>query len=137
MVARDEADMSSLIHQEVVFKASPNRVYEALLDERQFSKLTGAAAEISREAGGSFSCFGGYISGRNIELIPNKRIVQAWRPKDWEEGVYSIVKFELKGQGSETKLVMDHSGFPEERREHLDSGWSRNYWQPLRDHLAY
>jgi len=128
--------MSSPIHQEVVLKASSNRVYEALLDAQQFGEFTGLAAEIGHEAGGSFSCFGGYISGRNIELIPNKRIVQAWRSKDWEDGVYSIVRFELEGRGSETRLVMDHSGFPEGQKEHLESGWPKNYWEPLRKHLA-
>lgn len=128
--------MYSPIHQEVVFKASPNRIYEALLSTQQFSEFTGGTAEISREVGGSISCFGGYVSGRNIELVPNKRIVQAWRSKDWEDGVYSIVKFELKRQGSETRVALDHSGFPEDQREHLDSGWPRNYWEPLQRYLA-
>jgi len=124
------------IHQEVVFKASPKRIYEALTDAKQFSKLTGGApAEISRESGGSFSCFGGMIVGRNVELLPNQRIVQAWRAKNWDDGVYSIVKFELKGQGSETRLVFDHSGFPEDQREHLAAGWETNYWGLLRKYL--
>src|SRR5713226_4862643 len=125
------------IHQEVVFKASPKRIYEALTDAKQFSKLTGGApAEISRESGGSFSCFGGMIVGRNVELLPNQRIVQAWRAKNWDDGVYSIVKFELKGQGSETRLVFDHSGFPEDQREHLEGGWQKMYWEPLKKYLT-
>lgn len=76
------------IHQEVVFKAARKRVYEAVTDEKKFSRVTdfimkGASTEISREVGGTFSIFGGVISGRNIELIPDERIVQAWREKDW------------------------------------------------------
>src|SRR5262245_23939985 len=98
--------MSHPIHQEVVFNASPALVYQALTDTKQFSKITGGApTEISTEVGGAFSCFGGMIVGRNIELVPHQRIVQAWRVKNWEPGVYSIAKFELKAQGSETKLV--------------------------------
>jgi activator of HSP90 ATPase len=53
------------------------------------------------------------IQGRNIELLPNRRIIQAWRAKTWADGVYSIVRFELKEQGAETKLVFEHCGFPE------------------------
>lgn len=129
--------MSTPIHQEVVFKASPKRIYEALIDARQFSAFTGGApAEISREVGGSFSCFGGMIVGRHVELVPNQRIVQAWRAKNWDAGVYSIVKFELRGQGSETRLIFDHSGFPEDEREHLEGGWTANYWELLRKYLA-
>ena len=79
------------IHQEPVFKASRKRVYEALTDAKQFDKviqLSGVMqtmhlgdkpAEISREAGGAFTLFGGYITGRHVELVPNERIVQAWR----------------------------------------------------------
>jgi activator of HSP90 ATPase len=134
--------MSGPIHQEIVFKASVKRIYDALLDSRQFSEFTGGAlAEISREAGGAFSCFGGVITGRNIELRLNSRIVQAWRVGNWPEGVYSIVRFELQEQGSETRLVMDHAGFPEELRAHLngehpDGGWHRQYWEPLKKYLA-
>ena len=87
--------MSNTIRQEIEFKTNPQRVYDALLDAKQFSAFTGAPAEIDRRVGGAFSCFGGIITGRNIELVPNKPIVQAWRVKIWPEGLYSIVGFEL------------------------------------------
>ncbi|WP_261305508.1 SRPBCC family protein [Paenibacillus andongensis] len=128
---------SSAIHQEVVFAASPNRIYEALTDAAQFSKVSGGApTEITPEAGGSFSCFGGMIVGKNIELEPNKRIVQAWRVANWEEGVYSLVKFELEEQGEGTRLVFSHTGFPEGQEAHLAPGWHTNYWEPLKKYLA-
>src|SRR6266849_5209359 len=129
--------MSRSIHQEVDFPANPQRIFEALLDAKQFSSFSGGAiSAIDRVAGGAFSCFGGNIVGRNIELVPNQRVVQAWRVAMWPEGVYSIVKFELKKQGSGTTVILDHAGFPEEHREHLDSGWSRMYWEPLQKYLS-
>jgi activator of HSP90 ATPase len=129
--------MSTAIHQEINFKVSPDCVYEALTNSAQFSKATGGApTEISSEAGGSFSCFGGMIVGRNIELVPYERIVQAWRAGNWDEGVYSIVKFEFKGQGEDTQLVFDHIGFPEGQEEHLGNGWYENYWKPLEKYFA-
>ena len=137
------------IHQEVVFKASRKRVYEALTDTKQFEKVTqlGAAmqsgmslgtkpTEISREVGGAFSIFRGHILGRHIELMPNERIVQAWRVADWNPGVYSIAKFELVEQGSGTKIVFDHTGFPKGQGKHLAAGWTGNYWEPLEKFLA-
>lgn len=126
---------SITIHQEVDFKASPQRIYEALLDTKQFSAFAGMPAEINREVGGAFSLFGGHIIGRNVELIPNKRIVQAWRVVDWPEGVYSIARFELKAQGSGTHLVFDHTGFPEDLRDHLAEGWADHYWARLKKYL--
>jgi activator of HSP90 ATPase len=133
--------MSEAIHQEIEFGTNPRRVYEALLDAQQFSAFTGAPAQISQEAGGAFSCFGGMITGRNIELIPNERIVQAWRVKVWPAGVYSIVSFELQPKGSGTRLTMTHDAFPDGMRAHLngemaDGGWHRQYWKPLQKYLG-
>jgi activator of HSP90 ATPase len=123
------------LHQEVEIGASKQRVYDALLDFNQFAAFTGAPAEINREAGGTFSMFGGRIVGRNIELIPNRRIVQAWRPASWEPGVYSVVKFEFKDHGSGTTVILDHTGFPEGSFRHLNSGWYLRYWEPLKKFL--
>ena len=129
--------MSKPIHQEVVFKASPRRIYEVLTDSGKFSQMSGGApTEISPDVGGAFSNFGGMIVGRHIELVPGQRVVQAWRAKTWEAGVYSLARFELKAQGDETKIVFDHSSFPEGQGEHLAAGWEANYWEPLRKFLA-
>lgn len=137
------------IHQEPVFKASRKRVYEALTDAKQFSKVvmlsaamkTGMApgmkpTEVSNEAGGAFTAFGGYVTGRQIELVPNERIVQVWRAGSWDPGAYSIAKFELVEQGSGSKIVFDHTGFPKGTAEHLAAGWKMNYWEPLEKFLA-
>jgi uncharacterized protein YndB with AHSA1/START domain len=129
------------IHQEVVFKASRKRVYEVLTQPKQFTQVTdfimkGASAEISPDVGGSFSIFGGVILGRHIELVPYERIVQAWREKDWDPGVYSIVRFQLNEQGTETKLVFDHMGFPDGAASHLAPGWWSHYWEPLQKYLG-
>ena len=137
------------IHMKPVFKASRKRVYETLTDAKQFGKVVqlsaamkggmppGAGpAEISREAGGAFSLFGGYITGRQIELVPNERIVQAWRAGGWDPGQYSIARFELVEQGSGTKIVFDHTGFPKGQGKHLAAGWTGNYWEPLEKFLA-
>jgi len=132
------------IHQEVHLNASPQRVYHALTDAGQFQKLTmlsaavtsgmvkpAPMAQISRDAGGTFSLFGGVISGLIIELVPNERIVQAWRAADWAPGIYSIARFELHADGTGTRLVFDHTGFPAGAAEHLAAGWKGNYWEPL------
>jgi activator of HSP90 ATPase len=128
--------MTEAIEQEVVFRASPQRVYDVLLDSKQFGEFTGGApAEISRDPGGALSCFGGMITGRNVELVPNQRIVQAWRAGNWPEGTYSIVRFELKAQGLDAKLTLHHTGFPDGSGEHLESGWHKMYWEPLKKYL--
>ena len=125
------------IHQEEEFKADPHRIYEALLDSKQFTAFSGGRrAEIDRNVGGTFSIFAGHIVGRNLELLPDRRIVQAWRVVPWPEGIYSIARFELKEKGPGTRVIFDHTGFPSELAEHLESGWNENYWKALQKYLG-
>jgi activator of HSP90 ATPase len=119
------------IHYDLDFKASPERFYQAILDEKRFTAFSGMPASIDATQGGAISMFGGMIVGRNVELIPNQRIVQAWRPTHWDAGVYSIIHFELKPGGAGTSLSFDHTGFPSGVHDSLDWGWKNHYWEPL------
>jgi activator of HSP90 ATPase len=125
--------MSNTIHHSISLAASPDRVYGTLTDSAQFTSMSGGApATLGTREGDEFSCFGGMILGRQIELIPGERIVQAWRVKGWPAGLYSIARFELVRDGGGTRVEFDHTGFPEDQQPHLDAGWHKNYWEPLR-----
>jgi activator of HSP90 ATPase len=113
----------------------PNSYMKRYLDSKQFTEFSGRPAEINREVGGAFSLFKGHIVGRNVELVPNERIVQAWRVVTWPEDAYSTVRFDLKSQGSGTHLVFDHMGFPEGLHDHLAAGWEENYWSLLKKYF--
>ncbi len=112
--------MSQSIHQEIVLAASPARVYAALTDAAEFARATGAPAEIGASEGSAFSNFGGMIHGRSVELVPSTRVVQAWRVKAWEAGLYSTVRFELGRRGRRhaqrqprpRRLPREHAGAP-------------------------
>jgi activator of HSP90 ATPase len=93
--------------------------------------MNAAPARIGRAEGESFTLFGGHIVGRHVELVPSRRIVQAWRVVDWDAGVYSIARFDLIDRDRETTIVFDHIGFPNGKAEHLAEGWRLNYWEPL------
>jgi Activator of Hsp90 ATPase homolog 1-like protein len=92
--------------------------------------------QITPEVGAEFVLFGGHVSGRNIEMVPEARIVQAWREANWSPGVYSIVRIELVDQGDQTLLVFDQSGFPTGGGARLAVGWFQNYWEPLKKFLG-
>jgi activator of HSP90 ATPase len=125
------------IHQEVEIKGTPQAVYEILTDGEKFSKMTGGrSAKISQEEGGAVSLFGGDIQARNVELVPGKRVVQAWRSGAWPAGLYSIVRFELKKATGGTKLTFDQSGYPDEAHDMLSGGWAKMYWEPMNKMLG-
>jgi activator of HSP90 ATPase len=134
--AAQPAASGTSLHQEVDFQATPVRLYEILLDAKQFAAFTKDTAELQPRAGEPFKLFGGRITGRNVDLAPNRRIVQAWRSESWPAGVYSIVRFELAAGGSGARIVFDHTGFPEGEKESLEAGWPRMYWNPLKKYLS-
>ena len=147
--AEDVSRDAESLHQELVFKANRKRIYEIFTSTATFDKMThdiqakegGAASashptEISHDVGGTFSLFGGRIVGRHLELVPDERIVQAWRVAYWKPGVFSIVRFDFTEQGAETKLLFAHTGFPQGDAENLLNGWKIHYWQPLEKFIA-
>jgi activator of HSP90 ATPase len=135
------------IRQEIHFDAGRKRVFDALTVSEQFdavTRLSDAAAlaaagsqptAISSDAGGHFTLFGGYITGRHLELLAEERLVQAWRAASWKPGEYSVARFTLADHGAGTKLILDHRGFPDGQGAHLARGWHLNYWKPLAMYL--
>ena len=140
---------AAAIRQQIVFEAEPRRVYEALTNEKRFDAVTrlsdgatlleAAGAKptmIDGEVGGTFTLFGGYITGLNLYMVPNERLVQAWRAGSWKSGQYSIADFSLVADGARTRLAFEHRGFPESEGASLAHGWHEHYWEPLKKYLV-
>ncbi len=127
------------IRQKVEFGASPHEVYEALMDQRKHSKFTGSPAKISREAGGEFTAYDDSIRGRNIELIPDKLIVQDWfcETDGWPEGHFSRVSIMLR-QKPRGGCVLDfrQAGVPVAAYDEISEGWKEYYWEPMKKMLG-
>lgn len=125
------------IRQTVTIRAKPNDVYDALMTTRGHAAFTGAPARISNRVGGTFTAWDGYITGRNVELVRGKKIVQAWKPEEesWPSDYYSTVTYELTAIPAGTRLRFTHSGVPPEHVGHLAQGWKDHYWAPLKTYL--
>src|SRR5262245_1650462 len=123
------------IEQTVTFRATPAQVFEALMDPAQHSAFTGEPAKIDRAVGGAVSAYGGKVTGINLDVAKNQRIVQAWRVGNFPEGVFTLVTYALAPEGNGTKLTFTQHAVPEEAYDHLDKGWEERYWKPLRAFL--
>jgi activator of HSP90 ATPase len=127
--------MSKLIRQSVTFKATPHEIYEMLMDSRKHARFTGAQASISRKVGGTILAYDSYITGTNLELDPDRKIVQAWHASDWPDDHLSRVTFRLVRVKCGTRLIFTHRGVPDEHHESIKQGWIDNYWMPMKVQL--
>ena len=123
------------IRQSVTFRASPHEVYELLMDSRKHSHFTKSKAKISREVGGKFTAYDGWIEGINLELVKDKKIVQKWRGVDWPKGHYSKVTFLFEKMKDGTKLKFTQTDVPEEHYQSIKEGWYEHYWEHMKKML--
>ena len=123
------------IRQSVTIKARPHELYLALMDAKKHARFTGGPAVISWKTGGKFTIYGGDISGANLELVPDRKIVQSWRYSDWPEGHFSRATFSLKEVPGGTRLSFIQTGIPEQFAGDIAQGWREYYWGPLKEML--
>src|SRR4249920_2487657 len=129
--------MCKTIKQKVKFRASAKVVYQLLADSKLHSTFSGLKANISRKVGGAFSAYSGYITGINVDLHPGKRIVQAWRAKDFPVGIFSMATFNLaETRDGGTELVLTHRGVPKDLIPGIEKGWREFYWEKMKQYLA-
>jgi uncharacterized protein YndB with AHSA1/START domain len=133
------------IQQQAVIPASPAQVYAVLADAETLSGLSGMSGQTGRSEGEEFAAFDGHVTGRQIELVPGERVVQAWRFPMWDPGRYSVVRFTLAPEDGGTVLVIDQDGEPDGAdaigchrtwHDHLDANWPTFYVAPLTRHFS-
>jgi activator of HSP90 ATPase len=107
------------------------------MDSKKHSEFTGSDACISRKVGARFTVYGGEIEGKNLELVPDRKIVQSWRYGDWPEGHYSRVTFLLQEVKEGTRLTFTQRGVPDEHYDDIAQGWRDYYWAPMKEMLKH
>lgn len=127
---------TTTVEQTVNFPAGLERTFRAIADATEHAAFTGAPASFPSEVGGAFTTHGGNIEGRLLEVVPNERLVQAWRPSGWPPGVYSVVRYEFSGDDHRCEIALTHTGLPDGEAEHIAEGWQKMYWGPLTTYLV-
>lgn len=116
---------------------APSEIYEAMLSGPKHSKMTGAKATGSGVVGGKFTAWDGYISGTNIELDKDSRIVQEWQTTEWPEGAPpSQLEWDFKAKDGGTEVTMIHSKVPAEQTDSYKQGWDDYYFKPMKEYFA-
>ncbi len=116
--------MATII-QKVLFKnTSQNVIYNLYMNAKMHSMITDSPVEISEKAGSRFTAFGGYISGKILQLVKNQLIVQSWRGSDWDiKDPDSVFLLSIEQKGNDVILNMIHANVPDDNEKSLDKGW--------------
>jgi uncharacterized protein YndB with AHSA1/START domain len=132
-VGNETLKMCKTIKHTVRFKISPEKIYGLLADSRKRTAVTGREALMSNKVGGKFSTDAGQVTGVNVDLMPGQRLVQAWRRKDFPEGIYSMAAITLAPTpGGGTELVLTHRGVPKHLLPQIEDYWRNVYWTPMK-----
>jgi activator of HSP90 ATPase len=87
--------------------------------------------------GAAYSAWDGYIVGRNLELEPNRRIVQSWRTSEFAvDDPDSTVTIVLTPLGAGTRLELRHAGVPDAQTTYENGGWRDFYLEPMQAYFG-
>jgi uncharacterized protein YndB with AHSA1/START domain len=116
-----------------ILPAPPEAVFRAWLDGAIVAEFTGSPAHGDDLPGSPFTAWDGYISGKNLEIVPPQRILQDWRTTEFPEGApASRLEITLEAHPEGTLLRLAHSEIPEGQGEDYRTGWEDFYFTPLR-----
>lgn len=121
----------------VTLPVSAETLYNAWLSGKEQSAFTGAKATASKKINGKHSAWDNYITGKNIELIPNKKIVQTWRSVEFaDDAPDSILEltFEEKVKGKTTLTLYHHNLQKGDAKKYTD-GWKESYFEPMKEYF--
>jgi uncharacterized protein YndB with AHSA1/START domain len=132
-----EANMQYAYTLTTTLPASAQEIYEAWLDSLAHTEMTGSEAIMSDEVGAEVAAWDGYITGRNLELVPGMRIVQSWRTTEFDdEHEDSIITVTLEEVADGTLLTLTHSKVPEAHKSYEGGGWQKHYFEPMKDYFG-
>ncbi len=115
----------------------PASIYRAWLSSEEHSAMTRASAEVDPVVGGEFTAWDGYITGRTLELDPDRHIAQSWRTTEFTaEQADSRIDVQLDATAAGTLVTLTHSGVPADQLGYEQGGWEDSYFEPMRAYFA-
>ena len=121
-----------------VIPATPKKIYEAWLDSREHTAMTGAKAKVSAKVNGKFTAWDGYISGNNLDLKPYKKIVQLWRTAEFPaDALDSVFEVSLAPKaGGKCTVTFVHINIPQGQGLKYKQGWKDFYFTPMKKYFS-
>lgn len=121
----------------VVLPVKADKLYKAWLNGKEHSLFTGAEAKASDKVNGKFTAWDGYIEGKNLELVPGKKIVQSWRTSEFAENAPdSKLELTFEEKGGKTTLHLTHLNLQKGDAKKYTQGWKEFYFAPMKAYFT-
>jgi activator of HSP90 ATPase len=105
--------------------AEPSDIYSALTNPFTIELWSGYPSKMSDEPGSEFSLWEGDITGRNLEFIQDKKVVQEWYFGDQPDK--SIVTISISPDGENSLVTVEHTNIPDDDFTEISEGWREYY----------
>ena len=109
--------------------AEPSDVYSALTNPYTIELWSGYPAQMSTEPGSEFFLWEGDITGKNLEFVENKKVVQEWYFGD--RTGKSIVTITISPDRENSLVIVEHSNIPDEDFKDISEGWREYYFDAI------
>ncbi len=119
--------------QYISIEAEPEDVYACLTNPFTIELWSDMPAKMEAKEGTEFEMFEGDISGKILELEPDKKVVQQWYFGEQEEP--SIVTFKIHPDKTKVSLEMRHTNIPDEAYDEITEGWKKYYLGRIKEFL--
>lgn len=117
-----------------ILPAPPEDVYTAIVNPVSLEIWTGEEAIMSEEPGSEFSLWEGSIVGKNLEFIPNKKIVQQWYFDEASDNSIVTINLHTHKNGS-TDVELLHTNIPDDDFLDIIDGWKTSYFGSLQEYF--
>jgi activator of HSP90 ATPase len=105
--------------------AEPSDIYSAITNPYTIELWTGYPAIMSVVPESEFSLWDGDITGKNLEFIPDKKVVQEWYFGDNPEKSTVTIMIHPDKEGS--AVTVEHTNIPDEDFNDIAEGWREYY----------
>jgi activator of HSP90 ATPase len=123
----------SIIERTYTINATPEEVFEALVNSELIQNWSGDEAKMEATVGAEFSLWSGQMFGKNLEIEKNKKLVQEWCYEQWSEPSKVTITIKLKGKTSTVTLL--HENVPEKSVNSISDGWDTYYFGAIQEML--
>jgi activator of HSP90 ATPase len=121
----------------ITLPVKADKLYKAWLNSKEHSAFTGSDATVSEKAKAKHTAWDGYISGKNMELNPGKKIVQTWRTSEFaDDAPDSILELTFEEKAGKTTLHLYHHNLQKGDAKKYTDGWKDFYFTPMKKYFG-